>query len=153
LLRLLREHAEHADDGDLRPEHDRRRRPRRIRRRGQRRNLPDHRHLRRHLRDVQQGERGMTTATEAAGRSLTRPVSRSRRLRKSRFGRILFRAPFYLLILVIAVYTLFPFYWVVRSSFTPEVNLFQTPIQYIPQHPTLDNYREVLSANFFTTAL
>jgi len=94
----------------------------------------------------------MTTAAEAAG-TVTRPVSRSRRLRKSRFGRILFRVPFYLLILVIAVYTLFPFYWVVRSSFTPEVNLFQTPVKYIPAHPTLKNYREVLSSSFFTDAL
>jgi trehalose/maltose transport system permease protein len=95
----------------------------------------------------------MTTAAEAAGRTVVRPVSRSRRLRKSRFGRILFRTPFYLLILVIAVYTLFPFFWVIRSSFTPEVNLFQTPIQYVPKHPTLTNYREVLSSSFFTQAL
>ena len=95
----------------------------------------------------------MTTATEAARRPVARPVSRSRRLRRSRFGRILFRVPFYLLILVIAVYTLFPFYWVIRSSFTPEVNLFQTPVKYIPAHPTFKNYREVLSSSFFTDAL
>ena len=94
----------------------------------------------------------MTTAAQAA-QSLTRPVSRGRRLQKSRFGRIMVRVPFYLLIAVIIVYTLFPFYWVVRSSFTPEVNLFQTPVQYFPQHPTLSNYREALSANFFTDAL
>ncbi len=41
----------------------------------------------------------------------------------------------------------------VRSSFTPEVNLFQTPIKYFPSHPTLANYRGALSANFFTDAL
>jgi trehalose/maltose transport system permease protein len=82
-----------------------------------------------------------------------RPVSRSRRLRKSRFGRILFKTPFYLLVAVIFVYCLFPFYWVIRSSLTPEVNLFQTPVHYLPQHATLDNYREVLSASFFTHAL
>ena len=94
----------------------------------------------------------MSTTAEAA-RPLARPVSRSRRLRKSRLGRILFRTPFYLLIAVIFVYCLFPFYWVVRSSFTPEVNLFQTPIKYFPSHPTLANYRGALSANFFTRAL
>jgi trehalose/maltose transport system permease protein len=94
----------------------------------------------------------MTTAAEAA-RPVARPVSRSRRLRKTRLGRILFRSPFYLLIAAITVYLLFPFYWVVRSSFTPEVNLFQTPIQYIPHHPTLANYRGALSENFFTHAL
>jgi ABC-type glycerol-3-phosphate transport system permease component len=94
----------------------------------------------------------MTTATEAT-RTVVRPISRSRRLRKSPLGRILFKTPFYLLIAVIFVYALFPFYWVVRSSFTPEVNLFQTPVKYLPAHPTLDNDREVLSASFFQHAM
>ncbi|MGZ4439354.1 MAG: carbohydrate ABC transporter permease, partial [Gaiellaceae bacterium] len=80
-------------------------------------------------------------------------MSRSRRLRKSRFGRILFRTPFYLLIAAIIVYCLFPFYWAIRSSFMPEADLFVTPLQYIPSQPTLDNYREVLNASFFTDAL
>jgi len=95
----------------------------------------------------------MTTTAQAARRPAVRPLSRSRRLRKGRFGRILFRTPFYLLIAIIFVYALFPFYWVVRSSFTPEVNLFQTPVHYFPEHPTFANYRGALSANFFTDAL
>jgi trehalose/maltose transport system permease protein len=74
-------------------------------------------------------------------------------MRKNRIGRFVSRAPFYFLIAAIAAYCLFPFYWVLRSSFTPEVNLFQTPIQYVPSHPTLANYRGALSANFFTHAL
>jgi trehalose/maltose transport system permease protein len=94
----------------------------------------------------------MTTAAEAA-RPVTRPVSRRRRLRKSRIGRFVSRTPFYILLAAIAVYALFPFYWVIRSSFTLEANLFQTPIRYVPSHPTLDNYREVLNASFFTQAL
>jgi len=94
----------------------------------------------------------VSTAAEAV-RPIARPVSRVRRLRKNRYGRVLVRMPFYVLIAAIAVYCLFPFYWVVRSSFTPEVNLFQTPIQYFPKHPTLANYRGALSANFFTDAL
>jgi trehalose/maltose transport system permease protein len=94
----------------------------------------------------------MTTAAEAT-RPIARPVSRRRRLQKSRVGRFLARTPFYLLLAAIIFYALFPFYWVVRSSFTPEVNLFQTPIQYFPSHPTLDNYRGALSASFFTDAL
>ncbi len=74
-------------------------------------------------------------------------------MRKNRVGRLVARVPFYLLIGAIAIYCLFPFYWVIRSSFTPEVNLFQTPIKYFPSHPTLANYRGALSANFFTDAL
>ena len=75
----------------------------------------------------------MTTAAEAA-RPVARPLSRIRRLKKNRFGRLVARSPFYLLIAVIFVYCLFPFYWVVRSSFTPEVKLFQTPVKYFPSH-------------------
>ena len=93
------------------------------------------------------------TATAEAARPIARPTSRIRRLRKNRLGRLVAKTPFYVLIAVIAVYCLFPFYWVVRSSFTPEVNLFQTPVKYFPTHPTLANYRGALSANFFTDAL
>jgi trehalose/maltose transport system permease protein len=94
----------------------------------------------------------MTTAAEAV-QPVVRPVSLSRRMRKNPLGRFVLRIPFYVLIAAIFIYALFPFYWVVRSSFTPEVNLFQTPIQYFPDHPTLANYRGALSANFFTHAL
>jgi trehalose/maltose transport system permease protein len=80
-------------------------------------------------------------------------AGRIRRLRKNRYGRLLARTPFYLVIAAIFAYCLFPFYWVIRSSFTPEVRLFQTPVKYFPSHPTLDNYRGALSANFFTDAL
>src|SRR4051812_8492775 len=93
------------------------------------------------------------SATAEAARPVARPASRLRRMRKNRVGRVASRAPFYFLIAAIAAYCLFPFYWVLRSSFTPEVNLFQTPIQYFPSHPTLENYRGALSANFFTHAL
>src|SRR4029450_13985944 len=68
-------------------------------------------------------------------------------------GAFLIKLPFWILIAAIFVYALFPFYWVVRSSFTPEVNLFQTPVKYFPSHPTLANYRDALSASFFQDAL
>jgi trehalose/maltose transport system permease protein len=94
----------------------------------------------------------MTTAAQAA-RAPARTASRARRLRKNRYGRFLIRIPFWILIAAIFIYALFPFYWVVRSSFTPEVALFQTPVKYIPSHPTLENYRGALSASFFQDAL
>jgi trehalose/maltose transport system permease protein len=94
----------------------------------------------------------MTTAAETV-RAPARTASRTRRLRKNRYGRFLIRIPFWILIAAIFIYALFPFYWVVRSSFTPEVNLFQTPVKYIPTHPTLANYRGALSASFFQDAL
>jgi trehalose/maltose transport system permease protein len=94
----------------------------------------------------------MTTAAETV-RAPARTTSRTRRLRKNRYGRFLIRIPFWILIAAIFIYALFPFYWVIRSSFTPEVNLFQTPVKYIPTHPTLANYRGALSASFFQDAL
>jgi trehalose/maltose transport system permease protein len=94
----------------------------------------------------------MTTAAETV-RAPARTASRTRRLRKNPYGRFLVRIPFWILIAAIFIYALFPFYWVVRSSFTPEVNLFQTPVKYIPTHPTLENYRGALSASFFQDAL
>ncbi|MFL5936752.1 MAG: carbohydrate ABC transporter permease [Gaiellaceae bacterium] len=94
----------------------------------------------------------MTTAAETV-RTPARTASRTRRLRKNRYGRFLVRIPFWILIGAIFIYALFPFYWVIRSSFIPEVNLFQTPIKYIPTHPTLANYRGALSASFFQDAL
>jgi trehalose/maltose transport system permease protein len=93
------------------------------------------------------------TAVAEPTRAPARTASRSRRLRKSPYGRFLIRIPFWILIGAIFIYALFPFYWVIRSSFTPEVNLFQTPVKYIPTHPTLANYRGALSAPFFQDAL
>lgn len=36
---------------------------------------------------------------------------------------------------------LFPVYWIFISSITPPGELFKMPIDYIPDHPTLDSYR------------
>jgi trehalose/maltose transport system permease protein len=94
----------------------------------------------------------MSTAAEAT-RTASRPVSRSRRLRRSPVGRFLVRVPFWLLIIAIFIYALFPFFWALRSAFTPESDLFSTPLQYWPEHPTLDNFREALSTDFFQKAL
>jgi trehalose/maltose transport system permease protein len=94
----------------------------------------------------------MSTATEAA-RTIARPVSRRRAFRRSPVGRFMTKLPFWFLITVIFVYALFPFYWAVRSAFTPEARLFDTPLQYFPAHPTLANFRGALSATFFQDAL
>jgi trehalose/maltose transport system permease protein len=90
----------------------------------------------------------MTTAAEAArARASTRP---RRLLPIRRIGR---RGPFLLLIALIFVYAVFPFYWAVRSAFTPDRDMFVTPVQYFPAHPTLAHFREVLSSGDFQKAL
>jgi trehalose/maltose transport system permease protein len=94
----------------------------------------------------------LSTAAETA-QPLARPVSRSLAFRRSPVGRVLLRSPFYFLVILIFFYALFPFLWALRSAFTPEGDLFSTPLQYIPEHPTLDNFRHALDASFFRHAL
>jgi trehalose/maltose transport system permease protein len=94
----------------------------------------------------------MTTAAETARAGL-RPASRAVRLRRSPLGRVVMKLPFWLLILAIAVYALFPFYWALRSAFTPNADLFSTPVQYFPSHPTWSHFDDALSSDFFRRAL
>jgi trehalose/maltose transport system permease protein len=67
--------------------------------------------------------------------------------------RLLGRVAFYLLLGLIMIYLIFPFYWAFRSSITPDNDLFTTPVQYFPESPTLDNYKQVLQDGQFTRAL
>jgi trehalose/maltose transport system permease protein len=94
----------------------------------------------------------MSTAAETS-KAAVRPVSRSVRLRRHPAGRTLVKLPFWLLIALIAFYALFPFYWALRSAFTPDPELFSTPIQYVPSHPTLAHFDDALTSSFFRRAL
>lgn len=60
---------------------------------------------------------------------------------------------FWLIVIVIAIYTLFPFYWAVVSSLTPASALFVTPVRYFPTTPTLDSYMTVFRDPAFRQAL
>ncbi len=66
---------------------------------------------------------------------------------------VLSRSLFYLLLAVIFVYIIFPFYWAFRSSITPSNELFATPVSYFPAHPTLAHYQQVFSDSHFLQAL
>ena len=94
----------------------------------------------------------MSTAAETT-RAPSRPVSRSRAFRRSPLGRVLVKVPFWILVVVIFIYALFPFYWALRSAFMPASELFETPIKYWPSDPTLQNFRDVLNSSFFRRAL
>jgi len=83
--------------------------------------------------------------------AVTVPQVQPRRRRK--FGETAGRVGFWILIIIILLYTLFPFYWAVVSSLKPPSELFVTPVAYWPQNPTLDNYRDVFSNPIFPLAL
>jgi multiple sugar transport system permease protein len=51
--------------------------------------------------------------------------------------------------LLLAVWVLGPIYWIVLSSFSAKAEIVATPPHWIPQAPTLDNYKP-LFANLFT---
>ncbi|MCE7983850.1 MAG: carbohydrate ABC transporter permease [Caldilinea sp. CFX5] len=60
---------------------------------------------------------------------------------------------FWLVVVVIAFYTLFPFYWAVVSSLTPASQLFSTPVRYFPAEPTFSSYMTVFNQPAFRRAL
>jgi multiple sugar transport system permease protein len=47
----------------------------------------------------------------------------------------------YTLAVLFALYLVLPFYWIVAMSFMPEADATSVPPQWIPEHPTLENYR------------
>jgi trehalose/maltose transport system permease protein len=82
---------------------------------------------------------------------LARQRRRSAKLR--RFG-------FWLLIILIAVFLLFPFYWAINSSFKTEAQLRMTPATFIPRDPvtndisiSFQNYSAVFQNDGFKRAI
>ncbi len=56
---------------------------------------------------------------------------------------------FWLLVVVILFYVLFPFYWALKTSLTPSGELSQSALQWFPAHPTFANYGLVFSGQPF----
>ena len=72
----------------------------------------------------------MASTTAAAVRPASNAILRDRpRFTVGRFF-------FWVLIVVILIYTIFPFYWAVITSFTPQADVFLTPVSYWPSHFT-----------------
>lgn len=63
------------------------------------------------------------------------------------------RVAFWLLIVVIFVYLMFPFYWALVSALKTQSELIQTPATLWPSNPVLTNFRAVLSNDRFLRAL
>lgn len=81
------------------------------------------------------------------------PVQHATIRRRANRGEIINKILFYLLVGVILIYTVFPFYWAIVTSLTPTNRLFQTPAQYIPTNFTLENYRSAYANPNFLPAL
>ena len=73
---------------------------------------------------------------------------RTRRIQKA-IGQVLF----YLLIIVIFIYLMFPFYWALISSLKVESELIRTPATFWPEIISLQNYQAVMSNPRFLRGL
>ncbi len=51
------------------------------------------------------------------------------------------RAGIWLLTIVVTFIILFPVAWIISSSFTPKEYLYTTPVNYLPENLTLENYQ------------
>lgn len=63
------------------------------------------------------------------------------------------RVGFWVLVALILLYTLFPFYWAVISSLKTSQEVIQTPPTFWPENLTLDNYRTVFEDDVFIKSL
>ncbi len=76
-----------------------------------------------------------------------------------RSKKIISKVTFYIIIVVIFVYMLFPFYWALNSSFKSENQLIQTPATFIPRDIDgnvsfyLENYKAIFRNNTFVLSI
>jgi trehalose/maltose transport system permease protein len=68
-------------------------------------------------------------------------------------GKVLSRALFYLLLVLILGYILFPFYWAARTSFMPDSDIYLTPVQYWPKNFTVQHYINAFSEPTFVRSI
>lgn len=60
-------------------------------------------------------------------------------------GRVLRRTGFYLLLCTIAFVDLFPFIWILLSSFKTQLEIFRWPPTFVPENFVWDNYADALA--------
>jgi trehalose/maltose transport system permease protein len=91
----------------------------------------------------------MAAATRPASAQQSTPPAQRKTTRE-----ILSRVGLYVLVALILLYTIFPFYWALRSSVTPSNELFTTPVSYWPSALTFEHYQTVFGdPNFMRSIL
>ncbi|HZQ07270.1 MAG TPA: carbohydrate ABC transporter permease [Anaerolineae bacterium] len=83
------------------------------------------------------------------------PTVTVRNIRPRRIVETIF---WYILLCLVAVITVLPFLWIFLTSFKgPQDQIVSIPLQFLPQHPTLDNYIRVWNqlpvGNFFINSV
>lgn len=67
--------------------------------------------------------------------------------------RLLSRLGYHLMMLVLGLLMIFPFLWMLSASFKQDIDILTTPIRWIPNPATLENYRRALTEVPFLTYL
>ena len=79
-------------------------------------------------------------------------MTSTRRRRRTPAARIR-RALFYLLVLAIAVFLLFPVYWAAKTAVSPDQEIYATPAAYVPHEFTLQHFNNALSDSRFLRSI
>lgn len=91
-----------------------------------------------------------TTATMRPDMASTSTISGTRQWT---VGKVVNRVLFWILVVFIIFYTVFPFVWALLSSIKPNAELFATPVQYWPSYINRSFYEYVLANGDFLRAL
>jgi ABC-type glycerol-3-phosphate transport system permease component len=70
----------------------------------------------------------------------TTPATRTHPARPHVGRKLLGQIGLYVVVVLFLLFTLIPIYWIVLSAFTPVTELFTSPLNYIPAHPSLENF-------------
>ncbi len=73
--------------------------------------------------------------------------------KRSKIGSTISRVLFWILIIFILIYTIFPFYWAIATSLKQPSDLYVTPVEYVPNPISFESYRYVFQNNDFLRAL
>jgi trehalose/maltose transport system permease protein len=68
-------------------------------------------------------------------------------------GKVIGQIVFFVCVVLIFIYTVFPFYWALISSLKPEAELIRTPATFFPETITFDNFLAVLRNEKFLRGL
>jgi len=71
------------------------------------------------------------------------PAARTHPTRPHAGRKLLGQIGLYIIVVLFLLFTLLPIYWIVLSAFTPVTELFTSPLNYIPLHPSLENFATV----------
>ncbi len=74
-------------------------------------------------------------------------------MRVKGFAHYLSWLAFRIVMAVVLVYLIFPFFWAISSSLKTQTELFQTPVDYWPVHPKWENYVKVFTGQPFARNL